>query len=127
VIVAEAQSDDGLSEKRADWEVRRRIAEGTKATITINGWKQADGGELWQTNQMVPVEAPWLGKLDRELVISEITYSYDEGGEKTTLQLTLPDAFLPDKKRKTKKAKAAGAGGGAAGDMWTDVIPTGGS
>ena len=119
VIVAEAQADDGLAEKRADWEVRRRIAEGTTATITVNGWHQGDGGGLWETNMMVPVKAPWLA-LERELVISEVTYSYDEGGEKTTLNLTLPDAFLPDKERKTKKGKK-GAGGGT--DPWADVAP----
>ena len=51
---------------------------------------------------MVSVKAPWLA-LDRELIICEVTYSYDEGGEKTTLRLTLPDAFLPEPKRKAKK------------------------
>jgi prophage tail gpP-like protein len=126
VIVAEAQSDDGLAEKRADWEVRRRMAEGTKATITINGWKQADNGELWMTNQMVSVAAPWLA-LNRDLVISEITYSYDDSGEKTTLQMTLPDAFLPDPKRKAKSAKKTGGTGGAAADPWGDWKPTGSS
>jgi prophage tail gpP-like protein len=125
VIVAEAQSDDGLAEKRADWEVRRRMAQGTEATISVNGWLQEDGGELWTTNQMVPVAAPWLG-LERELVISEATYSYDDGGEITSLTLTLPDAFLPEEKRKAKKEKKAGGeGGGAAADPWKDWKPTG--
>lgn len=121
VIVAEAQSDDGLAEKRADWEVRRRIAEGTKATITVNGWLQDEDGDLWETNKMVPVKAPWLA-LDKELIIEEITYSYDEAGEKTTLTLTLPDAFLPDSKRKAKKEKKTGTGTGG-GDLWGNVKP----
>jgi prophage tail gpP-like protein len=115
VIVAEAQADDMTAEKRADWEIRRRKAEGTKATIVVNGWRQdGDGGELWSTNLMTGVVAPWLGLLERELVIAELTYSYDEGGEKTTFSLTLPDAFLPDKVRKAKAKKAAGGGGGDA-------------
>jgi len=127
VVVAEAQSDDGLAEKRADWEVRRRMAEGTQATITVNGWQQDEDGALWQTNQMVPVKAPWLA-LDRELVISEITYSYDDGGEKTTLALTLPDAFLPEQKRKAKKEKGKSSGGGSGtADPFKDWKPTGSS
>ena len=40
MIVAEAQSDDGMAQKRADWEIRRRMAEGTKATIIVNGCRQ---------------------------------------------------------------------------------------
>jgi prophage tail gpP-like protein len=125
VIVAEAQSDDGLAEKRADWEVRRRMAEGTEATVTVNGWLQEEDGGLWETNQMVPVKAPWLA-LDRELVISSITYSYDESGEKTALTMTLPDAFLPDSKRKAKKEKGKeGSGGGSGGsDPFGDWKPT---
>ena len=110
VIVAEAQSDDAMAQTRADWEMRRRKGEGTKATVVVNGFRQ-QGGKLWAPNMMVQVEAPWLA-LNRELIISEVTYSYDESGEKTTLTMTLPDAFLPDpkeRKAKTAEPKAAGA------------------
>ena len=74
---------------------------------------------------MVPVKAPWLA-LEREMIISEITYSYDEGGEKTTLALTLPDAFLPDKKRKAKKEKRRGRRRRRRADLWKDGSPGGG-
>jgi prophage tail gpP-like protein len=122
VIVAEAQSDDAMAQTRADWEMRRRKGEGTKATVTVNGFHQEDG-TLWQPNMMVQVEAPWLA-VDRELIISEVTYNYSEDGEKTTLSLTLPDAFLPDpKERKAKDAAPAPAGTPAApeNDPWADV------
>jgi prophage tail gpP-like protein len=114
-----------MAETRADWEIRRRKGEGTKATITVNGWHQQDGS-LWETNLMVPVEAPWLA-LNRELVISEVTYTYDERGERTQLALTLPDAFLPDpKERKAKTEKPAGAAAAAAPakDPWGNWKPT---
>jgi len=102
VLVAEAQSDDGLAEKRADWEVRRRAAEGTQAVIVINGWQQQEGGGLWEPNMLATVVSPWLS-LEREMIISEITYSYDDSGERTSLELTLPDAFLPSPERKPKQ------------------------
>jgi prophage tail gpP-like protein len=120
VIVAEAQADDAIAEKRADWEIRRRKAEGTKATVVVNGWRQrGDSGPLWETNLMVPIKAPWLS-VDRELIIGEVTYTYDDGGEKTSLALTLPDAFLPEKVRKPKAAKGTGGGG----DQFKDWKPT---
>jgi prophage tail gpP-like protein len=124
VIVAEAQSDDGMAQTRADWEMRRRKGEGTKATVTVNGFRQQDG-TLWQPNMMVQTDLPWLA-VDRELLISEVTYSYDDGGEKTTLALTLPDAFLPDPKQRKAKAAApapAGTPAPAVPDPWADVAP----
>lgn len=124
VLVAEAQSDNAMAETRADWEVRRRKGEGTKATVTVNGFHQKDG-TLWAPNMMAQVEAPWLA-LNRELIISEVTYSYDASGEKTTLTLTLPDAFLPDPKARKGKTAAAAASGPAAptDDPWKDWAPT---
>jgi prophage tail gpP-like protein len=110
LIIAETQSDDAKAAKRADWEMRRRIAKAIKATITVNGWRQEDG-RLWATNEMVWCDAPWLG-LERELIIAETTFSYDDQGELTELSLTLPDAFLPDPKRKGKKEKKDAKGGG---------------
>jgi prophage tail gpP-like protein len=128
VIVAEAQADDGGAMQRAEWEMRRRRANGTKATITINGWRQEDG-RLWSQNELIEVTAPWLGLDERELIISQVQFSSDDSGELTELSLTLPDAFLPDPKRKGKKAgeggskgKKKGTGGG---DMWGDVVGTG--
>ena len=123
VIVAEAQSDDAMAQTRADWEIRRRKGEGTKATIVVNGFRQQDG-KLWQPNMMAQVEAPWLA-LKRELIISEVTYSYDDSGEKTTLTLTLPDAFLPDpKERKAKEPASAGVTAPAqAENPWKDWTP----
>jgi prophage tail gpP-like protein len=123
VLVAEAQSDNGMAETRADWEVRRRKGEGTKATVTVNGFHQRDG-TLWAPNMKVQVEAPWLA-LNRELIISEVTYSYDEGGEKAALTLTLPDAFLPDpKERKGKTAAPASGTAAPAEDPWADWKPS---
>ena len=129
LIVAEAQSDNGIAETRAEWEVRRRVAEGTKAVVTVVGWHQSDGGGLWEPNQLVQVEAPWLS-LNREMIISEITYSYDDGGERTSFELTLADAFLPDPERKAKKppeeATATQRAGKRTGkqkpDPWADLF-----
>jgi prophage tail gpP-like protein len=134
LIVAEAQADDAHAQKRAEWEMRRRLARAIRATIQVNGWRQQDG-RLWTTNEMVDVTAPWLA-LDRELIIAQVQYSFDDGGEMTGLELTLPDAFLPEPKRKGKRhhereeraAESSRRPGrkkaGKATDPWAHVVPT---
>jgi len=121
VIVAESQADGEDAAKRADWEMRRRLARAKTANVTVNGWRQRDG-RLWLQNESVFILSPWLG-LAEPLLIGEVEYSYGDGGEVTALSLVLPDTFLPDPKRKTKtdqqKAAADGKGSGA---MWAHVI-----
>jgi len=123
VIMAEAAADDMDAAQRADWEMRRRIAKGLKATLTVIGWRQRDG-RLWKINEMVQIKADWLG-LDQELVISQVEFELGTAGKVTRLETTLPDAFLPERikrKRQNKghgrKGKHKGTGGGAA---WGDV------
>jgi prophage tail gpP-like protein len=124
VIIAEGQADDAEAAKRADWEMRRRLAKSKVATVSVVGWRQEDG-RLWQQNEMIWIRSKYLG-LDQEMLIGAVSFSYGAGGEITDLELTLPDAFLPDPKRKTKQPAKGGAGGGkgdggSGGDMWKDV------
>jgi len=116
VIIAESQADGADAAKRADWEMRRRLARSKSASATVNAWRQRDG-RLWLQNENVFVNSPWLG-LAEPLLISEVEYSYDDGGEVTTLDLVLPDTFLPEPKRKTKDDAKKKAGSG----MWAHVI-----
>ncbi|MCL2430288.1 MAG: hypothetical protein FWD12_13745, partial [Alphaproteobacteria bacterium] len=126
VIIAEAQADDDNAAKRADWELRRRLAKSTKATIAVNGWHQQNG-ELWRPNLMVYTEVPYFG-LERELIIGQVTFEMGDQGEMTRLELTLPDAFLPEKIRKCKVRRGRGPGrkgrrgGKAPVDNWAGVI-----
>jgi prophage tail gpP-like protein len=118
VIVAEAQADGADAQKRADWEMRRRLARSKEAQVTVNGWRQRDG-RLWQQNENVYILSPWLD-LAEPLLISEVEFSYSDAGEVVTLTLVLPDTFLPEPKRKTKadaKKKAGGDGG-----TWAHII-----
>lgn len=122
VLMAEAAADDMDAEQRADWEKRRRIAKGLKASLTVAGWRQRDG-RLWQTNEMVQINAPWLG-LEQELVVSQVAFELSGGsGKVTKLEVTLPDAFLPDKIKKKRKPKRGKKGKkrGSGGTSWGDV------
>ncbi|HKD77032.1 MAG TPA: hypothetical protein VKB76_16115, partial [Ktedonobacterales bacterium] len=122
VIIAEQQADDANASKRADWEMRRRIAKSREATVTVNGWHQSNG-DLWKQNLMVRTTIPWLS-LDMDMLISCVDYIYGEEGELCTFTLTLPDAFLPEKFRKTKAPKK-GRGAKGKGPAWYATYPVG--
>lgn len=95
IIVAESGIDDADAEKRARWEAKRRAGRAVRANIEVQGWRQTPGGRLWTPNEMVSVDAPWLG-LSREMLVTEVVFQLSEIGTVTTLQLGLPDAFKPE-------------------------------
>jgi len=80
--------------QRALYEMRRRVGKSQKAEVTVQGWHQTPGGPLWHEGDMVAITAPWLG-VDKELCIAAVEFSMDDNGRRTTLSLTLVDAFLP--------------------------------
>ena len=91
VVIAATGADAQHCADRAKWEATVRAGRGARATATVNGWR-AGGGQLWPVNALVALRSPTLG-LDREMLISEVTYTLDEGGEITKLSLVRPDAF----------------------------------
>lgn len=121
VIVAESQADTTEAMRRADWEMRRRVGESKKADVGVVGWHQ-DDGTLWKQNQLVWVRSKYLG-LDHEMLISKVSFHYDDGGEITDLELVMPDALLPEPKRKAKAAAAGSGSGntGTGGGMWGSI------
>jgi prophage tail gpP-like protein len=120
VIVAESQADDAEALKRADFEMRRRLARAKTADVRVQGWRQRDA-VLWTQNLNIWIESPWLG-LAQSLLIKQVEFSYGPGGETTELTLCLPDSLLPEPKRKTKQdGKKKGEKDGGK-DMWASVI-----
>lgn len=95
---------------RADFEARQRAARTDETTYTVWGWRQGDGS-LWQPNQRVIVFDPICGFNNRELLISEVSFTKDSNGTITELRVGPPDAYLPEpadpKQRKKKKAVEA--------------------
>ncbi|SSW80293.1 Mu-like prophage tail protein gpP [Klebsiella pneumoniae] len=95
---------------RADFEARQRAARTDETTYTVWGWRQGDGS-LWQPNQRVIVFDPVCGFNNRELLISEVSFTKDSNGTITELRVGPPDAYLPEptdpKQRKKKKAVEA--------------------
>lgn len=80
--------------KRAQWEASVRSARGESVSVTVQGWTQADGA-LWPVNSIVRVRSPFLG-VDGDMLITQATYSLDDGGTTTQLSLKPPEAFSPE-------------------------------
>lgn len=92
-IVCEASVDTAGAQKRADWESSTRRGKSQVLTITVEGFRQADG-KLWLPNFLVQVKAPWLGIKNTNLLITEVDYTLDaSGGSTTTLELMPAEAL----------------------------------
>lgn len=107
IVMAEDQGGSGSIKDRAIWEASIRLGKGSRATISVQGWKHGAG--LWQPNRLVRVVSPWLG-LDREMLIASVAFVLDDSGTITELGLVLPAAYqlipLPEKKKKKKEDDA---------------------
>jgi len=93
-IRAEGNMTQARAKRRAEWEATVRAARAHAYTVTVPGWTQADG-TIWPINARVRVNCPRLG-IDGDLLITRASYSLDlSTGTRTELQLTRPDAFIP--------------------------------
>lgn len=90
-IVSEASVDTKTAKKRVDWEKSVRQGRSSVFTVDVEGFRQGDG-TLWLPNTLVQLKSPWLG-VDRELLITEVSYQQTSDGSKATLELEAKEAF----------------------------------
>lgn len=110
IIKETGQLSDKLAMDRARWESVTRIGKALSTTYKVQGWRQSNGA-LWKHNMLVRVVDPIIG-MDRDMLISEITYSLTDSGTITTMVVGPPDSFEPEpndrhKDRKLKKGGKA--------------------
>lgn len=79
------QTDHDAAQQRADWERRSREAATWEATYKVQGWRQSNGA-LWRQNTSVWVRDPIIG-IERQMLISKVTYALTAQGSVTTLQV----------------------------------------
>jgi len=92
VVRQSGQADGGTCQQRADHEQRIRAAKAGELRYRVAGWRQQNG-QLWQVNQMVAIKDAIM-QVNKDLLISEILYTLDEGGMIAELVCISPDAFL---------------------------------
>jgi prophage tail gpP-like protein len=113
VILAEAQGEGVTFQDRAAHEVRVAAGKSRRVRYTVPGWR-GSSGNLWLPNTKVWVEDAFL-ELERELLISNVTFSLTEQGTVTELQVAPVDAYalLPE--------PGKGGGGGEGGPFETKI------
>lgn len=106
LITNEGECNNATARERATWEANTRLGKSAKASITVQGWRQTSGGELWQPNMLVRVSAPWLS-LVGEMLIRQVTFDKDAQGTTTRLDLVSPQAYDPEPPSAAKKGKGS--------------------
>lgn len=95
VILAEGVISVGVAEERAQWEATFRAARSSAVSVTVNGWNQIEGGDVWRLGFEVPTRIPSVG-VDQTLRVAAIEFSLDaQRSETTRLGLVHRDAYLP--------------------------------
>ncbi|MCW9699506.1 phage baseplate assembly protein [Avibacterium sp. 20-129] len=92
VIIADDNMTGASGYQRADWERKRRTAEGSKATAKVRGWFKPDGS-LWLPNEVVVLDAPLFSINKVERLIIDCNYTLDDSGMVTVMTLMHRDAF----------------------------------
>ena len=92
IFYLDTMANNEKCKKRAIWEARRRLAEGRKLRIVVQGFCQYDGF-VWKINKLVRVYSIYLGFLGDSLLISDINFVLDDGGSKTILELVSKEAY----------------------------------
>lgn len=107
VIIGDCDTNTASATDRATWEANTRLGKATAGTITVQGWRQGDGGPLWQPNMLVRVRSPWL-RLDGDMLIRQVTFRKGSAGTTAQLDMASPQAYLPDPPDKRRKKRKKG-------------------
>ena len=92
-MLAEAHGAGATLRDRATWERNVRMGRGNRGTVSVQGWRDADG-KLWQPNTLVTVTSPMLWLDQAEMLIVGCVYTLDEQqGTLTELAIARPEAF----------------------------------
>lgn len=105
VLMNETLSDGGSARDRAIYEAHVRLAKSLSVEIEVQGWLK-DDGEPWAINELVDVDAPFLG-IRKTLLIKKLSFNKSNGGTKTTISLVRDDAYLFNKVVKKKEKEDA--------------------
>ena len=108
IIQQSGQLTAKLARERVEWERASAVGKALAVNYVIQGWRQSNGA-LWRHNMLVRVVDPLIG-LDRDMLISEISYELSEQGTTAKISVAPPEAFLPEpndayEKRKVTKGK----------------------
>lgn len=104
---------------RAMWEAKHRQASSGTMNVTVDGWRQKNGGGLWRPGLLVNVRIPaYFGDEIREMLINRVTYTLSGEGSVCQMVLVDPDTYAP---MPTVQAKQRAKLPKAKNDIWASV------
>lgn len=97
LLIAENKINNKVALERVKWESQIRSGRATEYSVVVHGWYQKVHGlpvRPWVKNERTSFKCDDWG-VDEELLITAVTYSLDQSGERTALTLKHPDIFSP--------------------------------
>lgn len=96
VMVDERWATKECCEDRAMWEAKHRQAAANALTVTVAGWRQKDGGDLWKPGLMARVDLPAIIGDAGEYLVNRVDLRFDSGsGMTAVLSLVDPACYSP--------------------------------
>jgi prophage tail gpP-like protein len=130
-IIIQAEQGGNTQEeldRQAEWEMRKRSAEGKRVSMTYDGWSPNNSQALWWPNlvwQLVDTDEGVNGLF----VLASVELSEGPGGATAILELLPPDAYAvlhePRKQRKKPHAKDPAKGFIKAGELFGSSVVAG--
>lgn len=115
IVRQSGQADTQTCQQRANYEQQVRRAKAGEIRYRVAGWRQANG-QLWGCNTSVQIMDSIM-QTNKELLISEVSYSLDESGLMTELVVIPAGAFTTDPEFKAKVHKKSKK---ASNTSWVD-------
>ena len=92
IVRAEKTNDAISNQSRAEYEMKRRQAHATRASLVVQGWEYADG-KVWQPNLLVNLKCPSL-EIEGQFLLASTALSVSDGaGTLGTLEFVLPEVY----------------------------------
>jgi len=91
VILSDKKVDNAGAKDLARWEARNRAGASRALDYIIQGWLQSNG-DPWQINRIVEVKDDLLN-INKEYLISQLSFSLTESGSETNIILVHPDTY----------------------------------
>ncbi|MCX5496429.1 contractile injection system protein, VgrG/Pvc8 family [Kaistia dalseonensis] len=102
---------------RANREMAQLAADTARVSVTVYGWRMADG-RLWEPRDVVQVTSPML-LIDRQMAVFSVEFTQDDqGGTESILDLVVPESLDPNAPadQATPPSTEDGSDGGDAGE-----------
>lgn len=92
-LIADSKMTPNACQAAINWEMSVRAARAFEASAIVQGWDFR--GKPWLPNKIIKVHSPKNEIYEQDLLITSVTYAFDEDGTTTTLSLTKANAYRP--------------------------------